>query len=87
MPASKASLALNEPGVVANAKLPAVYEQASAALKECERIDECQDWADRAEALASYARQAENHKLRRTEGRDGHAAPLPPYGSDTASGR
>ena len=38
------------------AQLPAVYEKAKIALKECAQIDECQQWADRAKALASYAK-------------------------------
>ena len=46
---------------VAHAKLPAIYEQAKAAITECARIDECQEWANKAEALGSYARQAEDH--------------------------
>lgn len=50
---------------IAQAKLPAVYEGAKVALAECERIDECRDWADRAEALASYAKQAQDDALRR----------------------
>jgi hypothetical protein len=29
-------------------------------FKECSRIDECKDWADRAAALASYAKQADD---------------------------
>jgi hypothetical protein len=43
---------------IQNAKLPATYAAAKAALEKCSRIDECQDWADKAEALASYAKQA-----------------------------
>lgn len=45
------------------ARLPAVYEQAKAALAGCYQIDECRSWADKAEALASYARQAEDKTL------------------------
>jgi hypothetical protein len=37
----------------------------SAALAECERIDECKDWANRADALASYAKQAGHDTLLR----------------------
>lgn len=48
---------------VANAPLPAVYERATTALAECSRIDECQSWADKAAALASYARQAQDETL------------------------
>lgn len=46
-----------------SARLPASYEAARAALAECVNIDECQDWADRAAALASYAKQAEDRTL------------------------
>jgi hypothetical protein len=48
---------------VSDARLPATYEQAKAALAQCSRIDECQEWANKAEALASYARQAEDETL------------------------
>jgi hypothetical protein len=34
------------------------YERAKAALAQCASIDECQKWANKAEALASYAKQA-----------------------------
>lgn len=50
---------------VASAALPATYEAAKNALAECASIDECQDWADKAAALASYARQAEDDQLER----------------------
>ena len=50
---------------VAGAALPATYEAAKNALAECASIDECQDWADKAAALASYARQAEDDQLER----------------------
>lgn len=46
-----------------NAALPAAYEQAKKALAECASVDECQTWADKAAALASYARQAEDGTL------------------------
>lgn len=48
---------------VSQAKLPVAYEGAKNALAECERIDECKDWADRAEALASYAKQAQDDEM------------------------
>ena len=54
---------------VANARLPAAYEQAKAALIRCNNIDECVDWADKAMALASYAKQAEDETLERTASR------------------
>lgn len=47
------------------AKLPRAYEDAVNALAECSRIDECQQWADKAEALASYAKQADDDSLRK----------------------
>lgn len=50
---------------IRNARLPQTYDAAKRALAECSRIDECQDWADKAEALASYARQARDNEMRR----------------------
>jgi hypothetical protein len=50
----------------ANANLPATYEAAKLALSECNRIDECKDWSDKAQALASYARQADDHEMEKT---------------------
>lgn len=50
---------------MADARLPVVYEAAKTALANCASIDECQDWADKAEALASYARQADDDSLRK----------------------
>jgi hypothetical protein len=32
---------------------------------KCERIDECREWANKAEALASYAKQAGDTSLRK----------------------
>lgn len=55
------------------ATLPQTYQRARAALVECQEVDECKDWADRAQALASYAKQAEDDELyqiaRRIQGR------------------
>lgn len=51
--------------VIHSARLPETYSAARQALAECSRIDECQDWADKAEALASYARQSKDEQLRR----------------------
>lgn len=45
------------------AKLPASYVAARNALAECQSIDECKDWADKAAALAAYAKQAEDIEL------------------------
>lgn len=50
---------------VASASLPRTYQEAQVALSECSQIDECKDWADKASALASYARQADDHELER----------------------
>ncbi len=50
---------------VANAPLPATYEAAKKALAACASIDECQDWANKAEAMASYAKQAKDEALRK----------------------
>lgn len=48
---------------IANANLPAAYQAAINALAECSSIDECKDWSDKAAALASYGRQAEDKRL------------------------
>lgn len=50
---------------IESAKLPIVYERATQALSECTRIDECKEWANKAEALASYARQSKDDTLRK----------------------
>lgn len=47
----------------AGARLPAAYEAAKQALAKCESLDECQGWANKAHALASYARQADDDTL------------------------
>lgn len=47
----------------ASASLPATYETAKTALANCAQIDECQSWADKAAALASYAKQANDDEL------------------------
>jgi len=56
---------LNLPVGVDRAPLPQAYEAATQALAECSEIDECKDWADKAQALASYARQSDDDTLRR----------------------
>jgi hypothetical protein len=45
--------------------LPEAYEHAKVALAKCAKVDECKSWADKAEALASYAKQANDNTLRR----------------------
>lgn len=52
--------------VATNGKLPARYEAAKAAISECAKVDECKTWADKAAALASYARQVKDESLERT---------------------
>lgn len=49
---------------IAHARLPVTYEQAKIALASCERIDECWEWANKAEALATYAKMADDDSLR-----------------------
>ncbi len=51
---------------IANASLPSLYSKAQTAIAECARIDECKDWADKAQALASYAKQANNREMYNT---------------------
>jgi hypothetical protein len=48
---------------VANAQLPATYDAAKTAIATCESVDECKKWADKAAALAAYARMAEDDTL------------------------
>jgi hypothetical protein len=40
-------------------------QAARGALAKCESVDECARWAKKAEALASYAKQAQDDTLRR----------------------
>lgn len=49
---------------IASARLPESYEQAKLALASCASIDECNEWANKAEALASYAKMADDDSLR-----------------------
>lgn len=48
---------------IESARLPVVYQAAKTALANCERIDECKDWADKHAALASYAKQSGDDSL------------------------
>lgn len=50
---------------IRSARLPDTYVAAKNALATCERIDECKEWADKAEALASYAKQAKDETMRK----------------------
>lgn len=45
------------------ARLPQSYENAKSALANCAQLDECQTWADKAAALASYAKQADDDEM------------------------
>lgn len=47
----------------ASARLPQTYENAKTALANCATIDECIEWSSKAEALASYAKQANDDEL------------------------
>lgn len=63
MPISSYQLPAKIADAVETARLPESYARAKRSLAECERIDECSDWADRMAALASYARQADDVEL------------------------
>jgi len=52
------------PAAMPDSRLPVTYEAAQKALAECQRVDECKDWADKAAALSAYARMAKNDNLR-----------------------
>ena len=56
-------VALDDPAVIARARLPVVYEAACAALQQCADVDECKLWADKMSALQSYARQIDDETL------------------------
>ena len=54
--------------MIKHSELPAIkdaclYEAAALALSQCSKIDECKDWSDRAKAMASYAKQADNEEM------------------------
>lgn len=48
---------------IAGASLPAKYEAAKFAILEAANIDECKGWADKAQALASYAKQSKDDEM------------------------
>jgi predicted transcriptional regulator len=64
-PRSRIVLPDNLPSIK-RAKLPELYESAKQAMTRLERIDECQDWADKMAAMASYAKQADDKTLLET---------------------
>lgn len=59
---------MNIPSTI-SAPLPKTYETAKNALAQCQAIDECKDWADKAAAMASYARQSEDLELEKMAAR------------------
>ena len=54
---------MNQLAPISHARIPQTYANAKSALYTCASIDECQEWADKAAALASYAKQAEDDEL------------------------
>jgi hypothetical protein len=50
---------------VSNARIPQTYANAKSALSACVSLDECKGWSDKAAALASYAKQAEDDEMMR----------------------
>ncbi|ANK84167.1 MULTISPECIES: hypothetical protein [unclassified Rhizobium] len=63
MTGEPASIEITRAMEMTNAPLPVAYERATQAIAECDRIDECKSWSDKAAALASYARQADDKTL------------------------
>jgi hypothetical protein len=60
------SQAANTVALAAQSDIPPVnYTAAKAALAECERIDECKSWSDKALALKSCAKQVQDGSLER----------------------
>ena len=51
------------------ASLPATYSAARTALEQCVRVDECKGWADKAAALKSYAKQAQDDEMHKMAAR------------------
>ena len=62
--------------LVAKARLPKSYREAKAALAKCESVDECAEWADKAAAIASYARQADDLELANYRAEFGYEQPV-----------
>jgi hypothetical protein len=55
---------VNLPAIPPPAHYPQLYTAARAALMRCDQVDECAEWASRAAAIASYARQARDETLK-----------------------
>lgn len=49
---------------IATAQLPVNYEAARTAILQCSRVDECKEWADRAAAIAVYAKQLRDNTMK-----------------------
>lgn len=67
--ANETGLAVRLPralGAVDSARLPELYANAKEGLVNCYRVDECKAWADKAEAIRSYARQAKDDEMMKT---------------------
>jgi hypothetical protein len=62
---SKSLTIIDQVSAASRARLPATYEAARRAIAKCEKIDECQSWANKAEAMASYAKQSKDETLRK----------------------
>ncbi len=54
---------MNKLPSIERAKFPVSYTDAKKALAKCERVDECKGWSDKAAAMASYAKQADDKTL------------------------
>jgi len=48
---------------ITDATLPATYEAARNAIAECERVDECKEWKDKAAAMKAYAIMRDDRTL------------------------
>ncbi len=48
---------------IRRAQFPQNYQSAKVALKECSEVDEAMEWADKAAAIATYARQSKDNAL------------------------
>jgi hypothetical protein len=57
---------MNLPTNLPPAQLPQLYQSAKQAIAQCDALDECHTWSDKAAALASYAKQANDFELETT---------------------